>query len=176
MRIGSRSLLAFVIVYGLFSFSDLAQAETADSARQAEVSARGTHVMPFDLKATTHIFIKTLHGGIQQVVAKKAGDNHQIRLIREHLTLIAKHFSAGNYAEPTSIHGANMPGLAELESAHSGDIVIMYHPLPNGGEIRFTTSRPELVNALHKWFDAQLSDHGSNAMEGHDHAAMMKMR
>jgi hypothetical protein len=31
-----------------------------------------------------------------------------------------------------------------------------------------------LVGALHKWFDAQLSDHGADAMEGHhhDHAKM----
>ena len=46
----------------------------ADLARQADVAGRGADVMPFDLKATTHVFTKTAHGGVQRVVAKSATD------------------------------------------------------------------------------------------------------
>ena len=49
-----------------------------DAQRQAEVAKRGADVMPFSLKATTHIFTKTADGGIQRVVAKRAADTEQI--------------------------------------------------------------------------------------------------
>lgn len=46
-----------------------------------------------------------------------------------------------------------------------------------GGELTYKTSVATLVAALHKWFDAQLSDHGKDAMEGHaQHEGMMKQR
>jgi hypothetical protein len=32
-----------------------------------------------------------------------------------------------------------------------------------------------LVSALHRWFDAQLADHGKDAMDGHsNHSGAMK--
>lgn len=39
-------------------------------------------------------------------------------------------------------------------------------PCQPGAELDYKTTDPKLVAALHKWFDAQLSDHGSDAMEG----------
>jgi hypothetical protein len=42
----------------------------ADAERRAEVAQRGAEVMPFSLKATTHIFTKSEDGGSQQVIAK----------------------------------------------------------------------------------------------------------
>ncbi len=41
--------------------------------------------MPFSLSATTHIFTKSDIVGVQQVVAKLAGDEAQIELIQQHL-------------------------------------------------------------------------------------------
>ena len=43
-------------------------AAAADAQRQAEVAKLGADVMPFSLKATTHIF-KTAEGGIQRMSA-----------------------------------------------------------------------------------------------------------
>ena len=46
-----------------------------------------------------------------------------------------------------------------------------------GAELTYRTADPKLVAALHKWFNAQLSDHGADAMAGHqhhDHGAMIK--
>ena len=40
------------------------------------------------------------------------------------------------------------------------------------GEIVYRSDEPRLVAALHQWFDAQLSDHGHDAMAGHDPAMM----
>ncbi len=144
----------------------------ADKTRQGAVAERDVDVMPFDLKATTHIFTKRRIGGIQQVVVKNAGDATQIGLIREHLKKIAAQFSKGDFSGPTHLHGAEMPGLAELKGAQRAEIEIQNRELKTGAEIIYMTQNPKLVAALHKWFDAQLADHGNDAMVGHDHSMM----
>ena len=132
------------------------------SARHAEVAARGAEVMPFDLALTTHVFEKIEDGGRQQVVAKSTDDSEQIRLIREHLAEVAERFAVGDFHDPSMIHGEQMPGLHEL-MAGADKIRIDYSDLADGGQILYTTDDAELVEAIHLWFDAQLSDHGSHA-------------
>ncbi|WP_028232795.1 hypothetical protein [Paraburkholderia mimosarum] len=145
----------------------LASSVAADmTARQTEVAQRGADVMPFSLTATTHIFTKTTDGGVQQVVTKE-DDPQQAGLIRQHLAMVAQQFAAGDFKGPEQIHGKNMPGLAALRTAKPGELTITYRDLPNGGEIAYRTDQPRLVTALHQWFDAQLSDHGHDAMAGH---------
>ncbi len=58
-----------------------------------------------------------------------------------------------------------MPGLHDLVMGYER-ILIDYTSLPEGGQILYTTDDPDLVNAIHLWFDAQVSDHGAHA-EGH---------
>lgn len=140
-----------------------------DAQRQAEVAGRGNDVMPFSLAATTHIFTKTAEGGIQQVVAKKSADAAQVQLVRQHLQEIREQFLKGDFSGPAHIHGQNMPGLADLKAAKPGQIAITYKDVEGGAQLAFKTSDPALIAALHKWFDAQLSDHGKDAMEGDAH-------
>ncbi|MDE2003061.1 MAG: Spy/CpxP family protein refolding chaperone [Betaproteobacteria bacterium] len=150
-----------------------AMRSVAYASRQAEVSKRGAEVMPFELNATTHIFTKTDDGGVQEVVAKNPKDSEQIRLIRAHLRQIARELRKGDFSAPTQIHGMSMPGLAELKRAKSGEVDIRYRDVDNGGELRYSTHNASLVAALHQWFDAQLADHGADAMAGHMHDHMM---
>jgi hypothetical protein len=153
-------------------------AHAADAQRQAEVAKRGPDVMPFSLKATTHVFTKTPQGGTQRVVAKSATDEQQVKLVREHLRDIQSQFLKGDFSGPTHIHGTEMPGLADLKAAKPGQIAIDYKDVAAGAELTYRTSDTKLVAAMHQWFDAQLSDHGADAMAGHmnhhDHEAMMK--
>lgn len=153
-------------------------AHAADAQRQAEVAKLGADVMPFSLQATTHIFTKTDQGGTQRVVAKSAADAKQVKLVREHLRDIQTQFLKGDFSGPTHIHGAEMPGLADLKAAKPGQIAIDYKEVAGGAELSYRSSDTNLVSALHQWFDAQLSDHGADAMAGHmhhhDHEAMMK--
>lgn len=147
----------------------------ADAQRQAEVAHRGKDVMPFELTATTHIFTKNAEGGIQRVVAKKSSDTVQVKLVRQHLHEIRDQFIQGDFSGPSHIHGQDMPGLAELKAAQPGQIGIVYKDVKGGAELTYKTSDASLVAALHQWFDAQLSDHGKDAMEGHaQHEGMTK--
>ncbi|MEO5736705.1 MAG: aspartate carbamoyltransferase [Variovorax sp.] len=146
----------------------------ADAKRQGEVARRGADVMPFSLEATTHIFDKTSEGGVQRVVAKNRSDFAQVRLVREHLHDIQRQFRKGDFSGPAHIHGADMPGLAELKAAKPGLITFSYADVEGGAQLTYRTRNDKLVAALHRWFDAQLSDHGAAAMQGgkHRHSEM----
>jgi hypothetical protein len=144
-------------------------AQMQKAQRQAEVAERGKDVMPFDLSATVHIFTKSKSGGVQRVGARKKSDTKQVQLTREHLKEIQGQFLKGDFSGPTHIHGAQMPGLAELQVATTGQIAIEYKEVKGGAELSYKISDAQLVAALHKWFDAQVSDHGKDAMKGHNH-------
>jgi hypothetical protein len=132
------------------------------SDRADTIHEMGSHVMPFALHATTHVFEMTESGGIQDVVVKDAADSAQIPLIRQHLKHEAAMFGEGNFSDPMSLHGAHMPGVHEL-SAAAGRVRVTYDTLPDGARITFSTDDPALVTAVHRWFGAQLSDHGADA-------------
>ncbi len=166
-HVGLRIAFAFFLSFPLAG-------QAADPGRQAEVARRGAEVMPFSLDATTHVFTKTAQGGIQRVVAKDPGDVPQVRMVREHLREIETQFRRGDFSGPSHIHGNDMPGLEQLEAAAPGAISIAYRKVRGGAELSYRTADPQLVSALHAWFDAQLSDHGKDAVAGHEshHGAM----
>jgi hypothetical protein len=153
----------------LFMAVSVQAVEKASEDRLDEVAKRGAHVMPFSLEQTTHIFSKTEKGGLQQVIVKDSSNAEQIKLIREHLSKISQEFIQGDFSDPAKIHGEGMPGLAELRLAKPGQIKIVYKELPNGAEIDYSTDDTKLVEAIYKWFDAQLSDHAHHAVPGHPH-------
>jgi hypothetical protein len=146
--------------------------QTVDPSRQEAVRERSADVMPFDMNATTHIFAKTREGGVQRVVVKTPGDTKQTALIRRHLKDIADRFARGDFGAPTDVHGAEMPGLAALKAAVPGELHVRYRDLQSGAEIEYSSRDPKLVSAVHEWFDAQVADHGMDAMAGRDHDSM----
>ena len=133
--------------------------------RQAAVASVGAEVMPFELDATTHRFTKTPDGGVQSVTADDPSDATQIQLIREHLQMERDGFSRGDYDDPARIHGMDMPGVAELSDGYE-DVNVIYSELPAGAELTYTTTEPQLVAAIHAWFDRQVADHGDDAEAG----------
>jgi hypothetical protein len=126
-------------------------------------------VMPFDVAKTTHVFTKTDRGGSQRVVAKDPSDAGQVRLVRAHLHEIQVQFRSGDFSGPAHIHGEAMPGFAELKGAALGAVGIAYVDVPGGAQLTYTTRDARLVQALHRWFDAQLADHGHDAVQDDVH-------
>ncbi len=126
---------------------------------------RGADVMPFDLDASTHTFTATDDGLVEDVVADDPDDGENIELIREHLTSERDRFESGDFADPAAIHGDAMPRLADLE-AGAADIEIAYSELDDGARLTFTSEDPALVDALHRWGEAQVIDHGEHADAG----------
>ncbi|MET9565784.1 aspartate carbamoyltransferase [Streptomyces tauricus] len=136
------------------------------TGRQEAVAEHGRTVMPFDLEETTHHFTPTETGGVQDVVADQPDDEKQIALIRTHLKQEAKAFAQGDFGDPAQIHGDRMPGLAALEAGHER-IDVRYMERTDGATLTYATDEHTLVDALHDWFRAQLSDHGNHAATGY---------
>ncbi len=129
---------------------------------QERVHRMSHHVMPFEMSKTVHIFKMTEFGGAMRVLARDPDDADQISLIRQHLKHETERFKRGDYADPAKLHGADMPGLAELQ-ANPSAIEVSYNALPDGGQISFKTNDLRMLTAIHRWFGAQLSEHGADA-------------
>jgi hypothetical protein len=136
-------------------------ASAADAPRRAQVERNSEKVMPFSMDATMHHFDPTPTGGVQRVLVRN-DDPRQVALVRSHLRKEAAAFARGDFADPASIHGGDMPGLKTLR-AGSKRIAVRYADVPNGASITYATRDPALVAAIHAWFDAQVSDHGAHA-------------
>ena len=152
----------FPVLVTLTMFLFVAWPVMAQTTPQEHVHRMSPSVMPFDLGKTLHIFKMTMEGGIERVVTREAQWNDQVPSIQKHLQLEAERFQKGDYSDPAKLHGANMPGLKELQEG-AARIKVSYATLPNGAEIRFETSDIRLLTAIHRWFGAQLSEHGADA-------------
>lgn len=137
----------------------------APTARQQEVARKGAMVMPFNVHNSTHVFQKNIYGGIQQVLAKDPNDKDLVAAIREHLEAEAERFGRGDYSDPMKIHGKAMPGVQYLSHVKPGQIAITYRNVPAGAAVDYVGRDAATVDAIHKWFDAQLDDHGDNATD-----------
>ena len=130
--------------------------------RQAHIHHMGHHVMPFDLNRTTHVFQMTQTGGILRVVVKDPKDTKQIELVRQHLQHEAARFQKGDFFDPATLHGQNMPGIREL-AADPSHFRVRYTSLATGAQLTFSSRDMRLITAIHRWFGAQLSEHGADA-------------
>lgn len=151
---GVSSAIALCLILGC----SVAMAQT----KQEHVHHMGSNVMPFDLTKTTHVFRMTDTGGVQRVIAKDGSEREQVTLIQQHLKHEAEAFQRGDYSDPAALHGAGMPGLKDLQTG-AKQIKVSYSSLPNGAEITFKTTNRHLLTAVHRWFGAQLSEHGADA-------------
>ncbi len=157
-----------LIFIGLLLFSTITPAlEKADPKQTDEMRQRMQQVVPYALDQTLQTFTKTIHGGVQHVIAKAADNTRQIKLIQQHLLKLANEFRKGDFSAAERIHGADMGGLVQLKTAKTDDIKFEYKALPNGAQIHYTTEYPQFDQALHEWFDAQISDHGNAEISEH---------
>jgi uncharacterized protein (DUF305 family) len=136
---------------------------TPTTERQQMIHEHGSSVMPFDLNRTLHHFEVLPDGGLQTVTANDPSDQTQITLIQQHLADLAQRFQQGDFSQPASLHGADMPGLGALV-ANAALLDVAYTALPDGAQIRYTTQDPATLAALQQWFAAQLTDHGADAV------------
>jgi len=158
-----KHLLGYLPLVTLLTLMSLFSAVSVKAQTQQEHVHNMSHsVMPFDMAKTVHIFNMTESGGIQKVVVRDTIDIDQVVLIQEHLRMESEQFQHGDYSDPASLHGPDMPGLRELQMG-APRIRVSYSSLPDGAEITFETTDIHLLTALHRWFGAQLSEHGADA-------------
>jgi len=157
-----------IIVLGFLLFSTAVSAfEKTGPEPVPEIRQRAQQVVPYTLSQALQTFTKTVHGGIQHVVAKSANDTRQVKLIQAHLLEISNAFRKGDFSVTERVHGPNMPGLVQLKMAKPDEIRFEYSALPNGAQIHYSTEYPQYVQALHEWFDAQAVEHGNDQIPEH---------
>ena len=158
-----KSLQQHCAVVAPVAFLFLLGCASAVAQTQQEHAHHMAHsVMPFDIAKTLHIFKMTESGGVQRVIVRERGDSDQVMLIQHHLSEEASRFRRGDYSDPAALHGSDMPGLKELQLG-AKRVKVSYSALPDGAEIRFETHDAHLLTAIHRWFGAQLSEHGADA-------------
>lgn len=165
LRLRATTALACLTLFlgGTATLAAAAQpAAPATVQRQEEVRAKGALVMPFSLDQTVHTFDKTDSGGVQHVRVRDAAPD-QVAMIRSHLRAIAQSFAQRDFSAPAHIHGADMPGMAQMKAAKRDELTVTYRELDDGAELDYVSSSPEIVAAVHRWFDAQLADHGRDS-------------
>jgi hypothetical protein len=157
----------YLVVFLSFTFLS-ASCPAAETAAKPGAGSAQTSLLdlPYSRQQTLQTFTKTVHGGLQLVVAKSNNDTMQIKLIQSHLFKIANQFRKGDFSVTERMHGPKMPGLAQLKTAQTDDIKFEYKSLMNGAQIHYTSEYPQYVQALHEWFDAQSIEHGNDQIPG----------
>lgn len=152
------------ITFGLLALNATCQAieNSPDVVHQ-----RMQQLVPYAVDQTLETFSKSVHGGTQHIVVKSESNATQIKLLQTHLQKMVEKFRKGDFSITERLHGADMPGLAQLKTAKPYDIKFEYTALNNGGQIHYSSEYPLLVGALHEWFDAQSRGHGNTSIPGH---------
>lgn len=129
---------------------------TPDSSFAA-LQARGKMAMGVDQYASAHRFDVLPDGG-RIALEMKDGDSLAVAQIRAHMKLIEHAFQAGDFSTPEFVHARSMPGT-DIMSRNKALIRYRYSDLPQGGEVRITTTDPESLAAIREFLTAQRGDH-----------------
>lgn len=130
----------------------------------AAVQERGRVAMGVDQYTSTHRFDDLADGGRIEL-QRDQQDSRDIATIRAHLREVAGYFARGDFRVPGFVHAQEVPGTAVMARKKAA-IRYEYRELPEGGEIRITTSDPEALRAVHQFLAFQRKDHRA---AGHAH-------
>ena len=107
----------------------------------------------YDPSAGTVTYVQTENGGVQRVTANESGDAKQIGLIRSSLQRLADNFTEQDFPAAAAGGRTDTSALATLLSAPPGAVRTRFVEIRGGGEVRFTSDNPQLVSAVHRWFE-----------------------
>ena len=134
----------------VLSASILAQTQAVGAA----AGDYSSHVS-FTTGAVRETFIPTADGGIEDaVVVAPAASTVAVKQLRAETRRRAQAFARGQFVDPTNPHGDLVPGLREMRGQWNR-VHVSCHDLPAGSRIKYTTSDPVMVEALHQWFVAR---------------------
>ncbi|MEO6444111.1 MAG: hypothetical protein ABIZ91_11950 [Gemmatimonadaceae bacterium] len=130
----------------------------------AALQERGKEAMGVDQYTSTHVF-ESLPDGGRIVLQRDAVDSSGTAVIRAHMQDIAMRFAAGDFTIPGQVHAQEVPGSA-IMSARRADIRYVADTLPQGAQVRITTTDSAAVAAVHAFLAFQRMDHRA---AGHGH-------
>ena len=131
---------------------------TSRSDREfADLQNRGQAAMGVDQYTSTHKFDDLGDGGRIEL-QRDANDPRDVATIRAHLKEVMAAFEKGDFRVPGFVHAREVPGT-QVMAARRALIRYAYADLPQGGQIRLTTSDAEALRAIHEFMAFQRMDH-----------------
>lgn len=156
--------IAFVVVPGLVAAAgppDHASCPMAAAhARREQVDHRHDEATGVAHQKSVHQFLLAKDGGSIQLEARDASEVDAIARIREHLQVVTRSFTAGDFSLPMLIHDEVPPG-AEVMKNRKGAIRYSYAPTGKGGVVRISTRDAKALAAVHEFLRYQIRDHGT---------------
>src|SRR3954447_20305583 len=140
-----------------FAQSDHHHAHAMSDTGFAAMQARGKVAMGVDQYTSEHHFVDLPDGGRIEL-QRDSTDTAGVRTIREHLTSIAKAFSAGDFTTPGFVHSEQVPGTRTMR-AKRGMIQYRFKSLSGGGEVLIMTGDSAAVSAVHEFLAYQRQEH-----------------
>lgn len=151
--------LAFLSIMAvpLSAQSGMHHADSSADTDFTKMQHRGKMVMGVDQYTSAHRFDDLPDGGRIEL-QRDSSDTAGVRIIREHLSGIARQFAAGDFSNPAFVHAGEVPGTATMQARRSA-IRYQFHPLPGGGEVRITSHDTEAIAAIHQFLAYQRREH-----------------
>ena len=128
------------------------------SAASASSLERGDVAMGFNQSKISHQFKSTPTGGEIMITALNSSDIETIKQIKNHISLIQKEFSAGNFTKPFYIHAQDVPGT-KLMTEKKNFIKYSINEIDNGSTLILETTDKELIDAIHRFMAFQRTEH-----------------
>jgi hypothetical protein len=139
------------------------QGATGADTAFAAMQTRGAEAMGVDQYTSSHVFEPLPDGG-RIVLRRDVPDSAGVAAIRDHMRLIAERFGAGDFALPGFVHAQPVPGTAVM-AARRDHISYTASAVPNGAELRITTTDSAALAAVHEFLAFQLREHHAAAHE-----------
>lgn len=140
--LGKKTIVVAAILVALAVAPALARNSSPDNAR-----------IGFTRGSVRETFIPTSYGGIEEAVVITP-NAAAVKELQAQTRKRAAAFARGDFIDPTNPHGDLVPGLREMRNQWN-KMHVRYNDLPNGSRIRYSTSDPVMVEALHQWFVAR---------------------
>ncbi|MDX1371597.1 MAG: hypothetical protein R3321_03965 [Nitrososphaeraceae archaeon] len=119
---------------------------------------RGAVAMGFNQSKISHQFKSTPTGGEILITALNNSDTETIKQIKNHIFVIQKEFSSGNFTKPFYIHVQDVPGTKKM--GEKNDIIkYSINEMGNGSTLILETKDKELINAIHQFMEFQRTEH-----------------
>jgi len=131
------------------------QHQSAESKLMLE---RGTVAMGFNQSKISHQFKPTPTGGEILITALNNSDTEMIKQIKNHISVIQKEFSSGNFTKPFYIHAQDVPGT-KIMGEKNDFIKYSINQTINGSALILETKDKELINAIHQFMEFQRTEH-----------------
>jgi hypothetical protein len=130
--------------------------QSTDTAYHS-MQMRGAETMGVDQETSSHGF-QSLPDGGRITFVRRIDDTVGVKKIRAHLHEMQRAFGSGDFSMPMFIHMKTVPGVKEMADRRA-HIKYTETDLPNGGELRITTTDSTAIDAIHRFLAFQRDEH-----------------